>query len=580
MPSLIDPALSLAFSMYSNKGVFALLLGSGVSRSAQIPTGWEVMIDLIQKLAALKGENPDPDPAAWYQKTFGKAPDYSELLSAIARSPAERQSLLKAYFEPTDEERRDGVKMPMPAHHAIADLVAEASVRVIITTNFDRLIERALEAKGINPVVISTADAAEGTKPLSHLQCVVIKPNGDYLDSRIKNTAVELGEYPRSMQMLLKQVLDEYGLIICGWSADWDSAMRNLVEGSSNRRFTTYWAARSNLSEIATKLATARQAEILSITDADAFFTDLSEKVKTLTYLDARHPLSAKAAAETVKRYVVDPAARVQLHDLIIRETREFCARLNQENFPQDTPYKPETVYERCKRYEALSEILLAAYPPLVFWGDSHAIELVTTSIQMVANAWQTVPGAFYDEWKRVAHYPALLLTFAAGFAALKTEKFTALRQFLLSPTADDVTRSQPLLLGFPPPRMRLHRNQTGQVLNEVVGFHVQVLLRPQFRDLIPNDRDYLSTFHLFEYLLGLVVVHLTNGRNYWPTFLAARDLLHESPSHLLDEQIARNDVPLLKGGFFDGSLDKLKEAKTVLDQHLEKYGSEILFSS
>ena len=112
--SLIDPALSLAFSLFSNKGVFALLIGSGVSRSARIPTGWEIMIDLIRKLAALKRQNPEPDPAIWYQDTFGEAPNYSQLLNAIARSPAERQRLLKAYFEPIDEERREGVKMPMP----------------------------------------------------------------------------------------------------------------------------------------------------------------------------------------------------------------------------------------------------------------------------------------------------------------------------------------------------------------------------------------------------------------------------------------------------------------------------------
>jgi hypothetical protein len=575
--SLIDPALSLAFSMYSNKGVFALLLGSGASRSARIPTGWEIMMDLIRKLAALKNENPEPDPPNWYQETFGKAPDYSELLNAIARSPAERQRLLQAYFEPTDEERREGVKMPMPAHRAIADLVTDGIVRVIITTNFDRLIERALEEKGINPVVISTADAAEGTVPLSHLRCVVIKPNGDYLDSRIRNTAAELAEYPGPMQSLLKQALDEYGLVVCGWSADWDTAMRGLIEGCSNRRFTTYWSARSNLSETAMRVATLRQAEILSITDADTFFTDLGEKVRALTRLNARHPLSAKAAAETAKRYVVDPAARIQLRELIIRETRELCAGLNQENFPQGTPYNKNSVYERCKQLEALSEVLLAVFPPIVFWGDSPVNAWVTTSIQMVANAWQTVSGTIWEEWKRVARYPALLLTFAAGFAALAEKKFTALREFLLTPTADDVDQSRPLLLSFPPPRMPLHRNQqTGQVQNELVGYHIQVLLRPQFRDLIANDRDYLSTFHLFEYLLGLVVVNLTNGRNYWPTFLAARGLMGESPSHLLDAQIARNDVPLLKAGFFEGSLDRLKQAKTKLDQHLENYSWEV----
>ena len=47
---MIDPILSLSFGMHSIKGAYALLLGSGVSRSAGIPTGWEVVLDLIRKL--------------------------------------------------------------------------------------------------------------------------------------------------------------------------------------------------------------------------------------------------------------------------------------------------------------------------------------------------------------------------------------------------------------------------------------------------------------------------------------------------------------------------------------------------
>lgn len=36
-----DPLTQLSFSVYENKGVFAVLLGSGLSRAAEIPTGWE-----------------------------------------------------------------------------------------------------------------------------------------------------------------------------------------------------------------------------------------------------------------------------------------------------------------------------------------------------------------------------------------------------------------------------------------------------------------------------------------------------------------------------------------------------------
>jgi hypothetical protein len=37
-----DPLTQLAFSVFENKGVYAVLVGSGLSRAAEIPTGWEI----------------------------------------------------------------------------------------------------------------------------------------------------------------------------------------------------------------------------------------------------------------------------------------------------------------------------------------------------------------------------------------------------------------------------------------------------------------------------------------------------------------------------------------------------------
>ena len=52
---------------------------------------------------------------------------------------------LKAYFEPNDDERAQGLKRPTAAHRSIAELVAAGAIRVIITTNFDCLLEQALD---------------------------------------------------------------------------------------------------------------------------------------------------------------------------------------------------------------------------------------------------------------------------------------------------------------------------------------------------------------------------------------------------------------------------------------------------
>ncbi|HMI85676.1 MAG TPA: hypothetical protein VK550_16375 [Polyangiaceae bacterium] len=107
----IDPALSLALAMHSNRGVYAVLIGSGVSRAASIPTGWEIVGDLIRRLGVAKGDNCDPDPHAWYQDKFGVAPDYSDVLSKLARRPAERQQLLPSYTHVPVQ--RDGASPPV-----------------------------------------------------------------------------------------------------------------------------------------------------------------------------------------------------------------------------------------------------------------------------------------------------------------------------------------------------------------------------------------------------------------------------------------------------------------------------------
>src|ERR1700730_7716898 len=165
---MLEPLVTLSFALYSNKGAYALLLGSGVSSAAQIPTGYNVVLDLLRKVARLNGEDCEPDPAKWWKERTGKEPDYSELLDQLAKTSIERQHLLKQYFEPSVEEQREGAKVPTAAHKAIAQVVANGFIRVVITTNFDRLIEQALEANGVSAAVISTADQVRGAIPLAH----------------------------------------------------------------------------------------------------------------------------------------------------------------------------------------------------------------------------------------------------------------------------------------------------------------------------------------------------------------------------------------------------------------------------
>jgi hypothetical protein len=256
----MEPILSLALALQSNKGVYALMLGSGLSRAASIPTGWEVVKDLARKIAILRKEEAGHDPADWYLKTFGQTPNYSELLAQLAPQPAERTQLLRGYFEPSAEERERGLKTPTRAHREIAWLVSRGYVRVILTTNFDRLMETAIEAEGVVPTVISSTDAIAGAIPIAHTRCCVVKLHGDYMDTRIRNTPEELAAYDQQLDTLLDRIFDEYGLLVCGWSAEWDGALRAALTRCPSRRFTTFWASHGTLTDSARKLIEHRCA--------------------------------------------------------------------------------------------------------------------------------------------------------------------------------------------------------------------------------------------------------------------------------------------------------------------------------
>ena len=280
---MIDPLVLLAHAISSNKGVYAVLVGSGLSRAAGIPTGWEIALELVRRVAAGEGVAQDlaGDAAAtWFRAVKGAEPEYTTLLDQLASTADERRGILDGFIAPTPEDSEAGIKVPTVAHRAIARLVAGGFIRVILTTNFDRLIEAALHEIGIEPTVIASADDAAGAVPLTHAGCVVIKLHGDYLDTRALNTAAELAAYPPSLAQYLDRVLDEFGLVVVGWSAEWDDALRSAIARCPNRRFSTWWAARGGrLTDRACSLVAARQAQTIDIIDADHFLSDVEQKV-------------------------------------------------------------------------------------------------------------------------------------------------------------------------------------------------------------------------------------------------------------------------------------------------------------
>jgi hypothetical protein len=561
--TMIDPFLSLALSVQSNRGVYALLLGSGISRAAQIPTGWEIVEDLIRKIARLREQECGADPGAWYTETFGAAPNYSDLLADVAKAPAERAQLLREYFEPTPEERERDLKVPTKAHKAIARLVSKGYLRVIVTTNFDRLMEAALAAEGITPTVLSTPDAIQGGLPIVHTPCCVVKVHGDYMDSRISNTDAELAAYDQRTDQLLDRIFDEFGLIVCGWSAQWDIALRAALERCTTRRFTTFWAAHGEPTPEAKRLIDLRRAEVIPIGSADDFFHQLAEKVESLEQLSSPHPLSAKVAAATVKRYLVDERRRIDLHDLVMQETENTLVSISPSHFPVQAAFSLEALGGRLKRYEARTEILRAIVTTGCYWGSKEQTEL-----------W--IAGDV--RWNNLRLYPALLLLYSGGLAAVAAAKYATFFALLTEPILRAPSREYALLDRV---------NASGRdvvdwsVMKQLPGLerhltptcdHLFQILREPLREFLPDDAAYEQRFDRFEYLLALVYADLSNDE--WGPIgcFIWRDGRLNGEDRVAgrikkEANAAGEDWPPLKAGLFKGSIDRFNEVQVRFDE-------------
>lgn len=576
---MIDPLLSLAHSVQSNKGVFGVLLGSGVSRAAGIPTGWEVTLDLVRRLAALEGAEPGDDLEGWYVDRYGEAPDYSRLLDGLAKTPAERRRLLHAFFEPTDEEREQGLKTPTAAHRAIARLVAGGYVRVIVTTNFDRLMEIALRDEGVEPTVISTADGTDGAAPLVHQRCVVLKIHGDYLDDRIKNTEVELGTYDPRMDAYLDRILDEFGLIVCGWSGEWDPALRAAIERGRSRRYTTYWACNRPPGTRAADLIALRQAHVLTIADADTFFVAVEEKVASLEELRSPGPLSAPAAVASLKRYIADPRHRIRLHDLVMdeigRTTRHFAAE-----FPLMGRWRTDAEFvaefrRRARGYESSTEILRHLFFHGCFWAEVPHHDLFVGGLQMI------VPPNDHNgtvAWLDMQKYPATLLFYAAGMGALARRNFPMLRRLFAMRLwhrgrEDDVLETLAAMRVIEKPLAQCFHDQQRHT---PMSDHLADVLVPMAVSSVPDPELLFDTLEVMIALAYLDSIQDLSGEHWVPPGRFCWKAVHrDSPAtHLFADADAEGaDWPPLKAGMFRGDVTRLQAVRAAFDVTLAKFG-------
>ncbi len=283
-PEALD-LLSLAIQLASSRGEFVVFLGSGVSKAAGIPSGWDVHNRMLTELYIAATQDQDPLPPAvqeWAENEGLASSDYSTLIERVRPSIPDRTAYLRSMFVREGDDQNEEVIPPTKAHQVIACLARDGRVRRIVTTNFDPLMEDALREVGIQAPVLSTQQQCADPALFEHERCVVFKPHGHWADGVLRNTPAEVADLDPAMDAVLAELLSRNAIIVVGYHGWQNERVCRLLQERCSP-YLLYWLACGQESEVVAELRGNDRCRVMRIESADEALRTLESRIEALS---------------------------------------------------------------------------------------------------------------------------------------------------------------------------------------------------------------------------------------------------------------------------------------------------------
>ena len=276
----INPVISLAYNMADCSQKYVLFVGAGVSKDAGVPSGWDILAQTLQRMISQEDESKrnitKEDVEKFYRDKFEEKFGYSDIIGQLFPSNEEQRDYLKSFFK--------GV-LPGEAHRLIAELVKQKLIKYIIMTNFDALIETALDDVGLKGqyTVIDSHDDVLTSKPWNKEDvCRIYKIHGTIEKGTIRNTKKDLARLPKELTKDCLDVIERHGVIVLGYAAnEEDKAVCNIFNRRKFKGYTMYWTSFDDgLLVTATRILNKQDGVIIPIKGASLFLRELIDRIK------------------------------------------------------------------------------------------------------------------------------------------------------------------------------------------------------------------------------------------------------------------------------------------------------------
>ena len=284
-------------------------------------------------------------------------------------------------------------------------------------------------------------------------------------------------------------------------------------------------------------------------------------------------------ALEEFEEYLTDPTKQAKARGLVIKDARKLYDALNDPTLlKKDEDQRYVAIVERMKEYELLVGPFMELFTAGCYGGGEWLRSVWPEALSIIGNPVKTPRGA--EALMRLRRYPALLLLYAGGVAAVAGKNYGSLTALLRETHVNTYGPSKSVSSGLAPGHVvssydEQHLAEKG-THRMPFNSHIVNVLRPALSKYVHNDDQYMVNFVRFEYLYALVSEVQGNG-------LIVGSFSWESEQQRGLSSFARTNVwivreteeeldrlgaewPPLTCGLFDGPLEEFREFKSKVD--------------
>jgi hypothetical protein len=275
---------------------------------------------------------------------------------------------------------------------------------------------------------------------------------------------------------------------------------------------------------------------------------------------------------QAVKEYVSEDRFRLKLHDLVAREIR---VALMQMPVASEVQANSATFGERLRVYETVMSDLLRIQTVLGYWGEVAHRSLLGLGAKRICDQISLQGGLTI--WVYSRYYPATLLLYSGGVAAVAAQRYENLHDLMRATVNypyEKADREPSLIRVVTQAMLELDRAGAFKALE---GFerrptprsdYLYALLKPVFEDVLFLGSDFGEAFDRFEVLYALEHCHQDDRgdgpHRFWGPigrFALQRTQIGSPLDQVIAEANASGSAwAPLRAGLFGGSLDRFRE--------------------